>query len=93
MWLDALPQNFTGIILANEVLDVIPVHLVTWRAGKALINDAYSLALMSGPIKLNFASLPSKLPCPIIKMKTKRLNNAMRELRILVAVRNEIKNP
>jgi SAM-dependent MidA family methyltransferase len=32
-WLDALPQDFTGVIIANEVLDVIPAHLVMWRAG------------------------------------------------------------
>jgi len=28
VWLEALPENFTGLILANEVLDAIPVHLV-----------------------------------------------------------------
>lgn len=27
-WCDALPQNFRGAVLANEVLDVIPVHLL-----------------------------------------------------------------
>ncbi len=32
-WLDALPRNFTGAIIANEVLDVIPAHLATWHAG------------------------------------------------------------
>ena len=33
-WLDALPRDFTGVIIANEVLDVIPVHLVKWERGK-----------------------------------------------------------
>ena len=33
-WLDALPRDFTGVIIANEVLDVIPVHLVKWQRGK-----------------------------------------------------------
>lgn len=28
LWLDALPQDFVGVILGNEVLDAIPVHLV-----------------------------------------------------------------
>lgn len=32
-WLTALPQDFTGIIIANEVLDVVPVHLLMWRDG------------------------------------------------------------
>ncbi len=27
-WLNALPKNFEGAIIANEVLDVVPVHLV-----------------------------------------------------------------
>ena len=35
-WLDTLPQEFTGMIVANEVLDVIPVHLVKWDAGRLL---------------------------------------------------------
>jgi len=29
-WLDALPASIRGAIVANEVLDVVPVHLVHW---------------------------------------------------------------
>lgn len=32
-WLETLPADFNGVIVANEVLDVIPVHLVRWNAG------------------------------------------------------------
>ncbi len=32
-WLDTLPQHFTGLILGNEVLDAMPVHVVEWRTG------------------------------------------------------------
>ena len=32
-WLDTLPENFSGAILANEVLDALPVHLLHWQAG------------------------------------------------------------
>ncbi|MDP5239398.1 SAM-dependent methyltransferase [Uliginosibacterium sp. 31-16] len=32
-WLDALPEAFSGCILANEVLDVMSVQLVVWRDG------------------------------------------------------------
>lgn len=28
VWLDTLPQDFVGMILGNEVLDAIPVHLI-----------------------------------------------------------------
>ncbi|MEW6313102.1 MAG: SAM-dependent methyltransferase [Pseudomonadota bacterium] len=30
-WLDAMPAKFSGLILGNEVLDALPVHLVAWR--------------------------------------------------------------
>jgi SAM-dependent MidA family methyltransferase len=30
-WISALPENFDGVVIANEVLDALPVHLVTWR--------------------------------------------------------------
>lgn len=32
-WLSALPEQFEGLILANEVLDAMPVHLVVWQNG------------------------------------------------------------
>jgi SAM-dependent MidA family methyltransferase len=35
-WLDALPAGFTGMILGNEVLDALPVHLAHWRGGAAV---------------------------------------------------------
>jgi SAM-dependent MidA family methyltransferase len=27
-WMDTLPENFSGVVLGNEVLDALPVHLV-----------------------------------------------------------------
>jgi SAM-dependent MidA family methyltransferase len=30
-FLDALPQRFTGAVVANEVVDAMPVHAVAWR--------------------------------------------------------------
>jgi SAM-dependent MidA family methyltransferase len=33
-WLDQLPRNFRGVMLANEVVDAMPVHALAWtRAG------------------------------------------------------------
>ncbi|MGH8744966.1 MAG: class I SAM-dependent methyltransferase [Burkholderiales bacterium] len=29
-WLERLPQSFRGVVLANEVLDAMPVHAVAW---------------------------------------------------------------
>ena len=30
-WLDQLPDGFSGVVLANELLDAMPAHLVAWR--------------------------------------------------------------
>jgi SAM-dependent MidA family methyltransferase len=46
-WLDRLPSHFSGLILGNEVLDAVPVHLVAWHAndirerGVVLEGDAF----------------------------------------------------
>jgi len=34
VWLERLPERFIGLILANEVLDAMPVHLVHWLGGE-----------------------------------------------------------
>ena len=44
-WLNQLPERFTGIILANEVLDAMPVELVTfiddqWHYKDVCINQS-----------------------------------------------------
>ncbi len=33
-WLSQLPENFTGVVLANEVLDAMPVHVVEVQDGE-----------------------------------------------------------
>lgn len=30
-WLATLPENLNGVIVGNEVLDALPVHVVAWR--------------------------------------------------------------
>lgn len=42
-WLDALPERFGGIMLGNEVLDAMPVHLVSWQ-GSEIYERGVSLA-------------------------------------------------
>ncbi|MDE2440540.1 MAG: SAM-dependent methyltransferase [Betaproteobacteria bacterium] len=31
-WLDHLPDAFSGVVVANELLDAMPAHIVAWRA-------------------------------------------------------------
>jgi SAM-dependent MidA family methyltransferase len=33
VWLDALPNAISGVVLANEVLDALPVHIMHWTEG------------------------------------------------------------
>jgi SAM-dependent MidA family methyltransferase len=30
-WIEMLPKQLSGVVLANEVLDAVPVHVVAWR--------------------------------------------------------------
>ncbi|MGY1489425.1 class I SAM-dependent methyltransferase [Methylobacillus pratensis] len=51
-WLDALPAEFTGVVLANEVLDAVPVHLVRresdhWQEIGVAVDEAEALMLDS----------------------------------------------
>lgn len=34
VWLDELPEKFSGCVVANELLDALPVHAVAWREGR-----------------------------------------------------------
>jgi SAM-dependent MidA family methyltransferase len=34
-WLETLPDNISGAVIANEVLDALPVHLIRWRTNQA----------------------------------------------------------
>lgn len=43
-WLDAFPEAFDGVVFGNEVLDAMPVHLVTrgpdgWQEVKVTVRD------------------------------------------------------
>ena len=52
-WLDAMPPVFSGVVLANEVLDAMPVQLVRKDAGRwqsmLVTVDAGAFAFTPGP--------------------------------------------
>jgi SAM-dependent MidA family methyltransferase len=43
-FLDALPDRFSGVMIANEVVDAIPVHAVGWRSS-GIVERGVSAAL------------------------------------------------
>ena len=58
-WLDELPQRFSGVVVANEVLDVMPVHLLASRAD-GLFERGVSLASDGeGARRLCWADVPA----------------------------------
>ncbi|WP_029147945.1 class I SAM-dependent methyltransferase [Methylophilus sp. 5] len=53
-WLDTLPDRFTGVVVGNEVLDAIPVHVVEWQAGQWLergLSIGQPLAWQTQPLQ------------------------------------------
>jgi SAM-dependent MidA family methyltransferase len=43
IWADSLPDAFSGVVVGNEVLDAMPVHLLSWD-GKCWLERGVSLA-------------------------------------------------
>ncbi len=53
-WLDAMPDRFSGVVLANEVLDAMPVELVIrtrdgWRRQMVTVEDG-AFAFVQAPL-------------------------------------------
>ncbi|MEW6689710.1 MAG: SAM-dependent methyltransferase, partial [Pseudomonadota bacterium] len=69
-WLDRLPPSFRGVMLANEVVDAMPVHAVTWtRAGiverGVCVNEnqlAWSERPATGDVLFNSRRIAVELP-------------------------------
>ncbi len=46
-WIDDLPEKFSGVMIANEVLDAMPIDLIAWQAdgiyqrGVAVSDDGF----------------------------------------------------
>jgi SAM-dependent MidA family methyltransferase len=55
VWLDALPETIDGVIVANEVLDAVPVQVVAWRERgifeRGVARAAAGLAWSERPIR------------------------------------------
>jgi SAM-dependent MidA family methyltransferase len=66
VWLDALPEQFSGCVIANELLDALPTHAVAWREtglmerGVVLTEAGFewSERPAQGPLADAMASLP-----------------------------------
>lgn len=58
-WLDALPQGFSGCVIANEVLDAMPVHLLERSADGSFLELGVSFSQTAGPSPFSWAARPA----------------------------------
>lgn len=69
-WLDELPEQFSGCVIANELLDALPTHAVAWRAtglmerGVVQTQDGFAWAERpaTGVLAAAMAELPVTAP-------------------------------
>ena len=54
-WRDSLPERFSGCVLANEVLDAMPVHLIAWT-GEGIMERGVQVTAHA----LSFADRPAR---------------------------------
>ena len=74
VWLDELPPDFIGVVIANEVLDVIPVHLVTFLSGRSFERG---VVVRNGAFAWqDVAALPVELIAPVAHVQREYLNLA-----------------
>jgi len=68
-FLDALPDRFAGAILANEVVDAMPVHAVAWREGgvmeRGVILERNALSWKEKPATGGLRNEAQKIEVPI----------------------------
>ena len=64
-WVDALPQDFSGVVLANEVLDAMPVERFVRR------GDVLQLRVVNAPTGLAFeeAPAPAALAAAVVQIE------------------------
>ena len=71
-WLDALPEQFSGCVLANELLDAMPVHALAWRddglkeRGVALADNQFIWQERPAPDFLAQAAIPLAVTTPYV---------------------------
>ncbi|MDR0564242.1 MAG: SAM-dependent methyltransferase [Azoarcus sp.] len=59
VWLDAPPETFSGVVLANEVLDAMPAHLIVVREGE-IFERGVTYTCSEGEALLAWADCPAR---------------------------------
>jgi SAM-dependent MidA family methyltransferase len=64
-WLERLPEGFDGVVVANEVLDAMPVDRFVWRDG-----GARALGVAAAPARFEWAEAPAG---PVLRAAVERI--------------------
>ena len=64
VWMEELPEHFSGVVVGNEVLDAMPVKLIERRSG-VWMELGVGRDLQSTELKLDWAPRPTDLSPPI----------------------------
>lgn len=60
VWLETLPTAWTGVVIGNEVLDAIPVHVLKWQANQwHEMGVTYAFEDPANPLQWASRPLPS----------------------------------
>jgi len=67
-WIERLPREFRGVMIANEVLDAIPAHAVAWRASgiaeRGVCKNEAELAWAERPARGELLAAASAIEVP-----------------------------
>lgn len=79
-WLDELPTTFNGIIIANEVLDAMPVEVFAYNAQEAQFKQQVVTLDKSQQLTLNLRNAPYDLSSKITELPIPQTTNYTSEL-------------
>ena len=63
-WLETFPESFAGVVVANELLDAMPVQLYEWQADAVLTETVTALRNRLGPEGAQWHSPYRSEVCP-----------------------------
>lgn len=83
-WLDDLPSSFNGVVLANELIDAMPVHLFTYQDNQ-LLEQSIQLNSDNEFCTVLHDNLPDKAKAYLEKLQNNFCNGYTSEINLAIA--------
>lgn len=84
IWLDDLPQAFNGVVLANELIDAMPIHLFTYQDNQ-LLEQTVELNSEHEFCHNLYDSLPEKAKTYLGKLQSNFYDGYTSEINLAIA--------